>query len=118
MDAEFLHGSPLMVKYTPSGAATPVGAVIVVANYPFVAHGRIEDGVLGALASRGGVYRCIADGNLAPGAKVYWDDTANKITVTAAAGARKHFGFILPQSDPVADGDPVDVIHAPDGTSV
>jgi predicted RecA/RadA family phage recombinase len=118
MDTEFLHGTPLFVDYTPSGAAVAAGAVVVVGSVPFVCHGRIEDGVKGALAARGGVYQCVADGNLTPGAKVYWNDTTNKITVTAAAGANKHFGFILPQSDPAADLDPVLVIHAPDGTSV
>lgn len=119
LEAEFKHGDAvLMVPYTPSGAAVVAGQVVVVNQVPYVAHVRIEDGQLGALAARNGSYECIADGNLVAGVKVYWNDTTNKVTVTAAAGANKHFGFLEPQSDPAADGDACRVVHAPDGSSV
>lgn len=118
MEAEFKRGMPIEVPYKPA-VAVAAGEVVVVGAVPFVARLAIPaNDVHGCLDARGGIYQCVADGNLAPGAKVYWNDTTNKITVTAAAGTRRHFGFIEPQSDPAADGDPVTVIHAPDGTSI
>jgi predicted RecA/RadA family phage recombinase len=115
--ATFRHGKPLMVDYTP-GSDVSAGDIVLVGVIPFVAHSDINANVLGAVAARHGVYRLTAEGNLSPATKVYWDHTAKKITVTTNSGANKHFGFILPSSDPAADGDPVDVVHDPDGSGI
>lgn len=112
--ATYRHGDPVMVDYTP-GAAVAAGDVVVIGDKPYVAHRDIEANRLGAVASEGGVYRLTAAGNYAPGDKVYWDDTNNKITT--GVGSHPHFGFIVPSSDPAADGDDVDVEHRPDGTA-
>ena len=115
MQATLRYGNPLMVSHTPSGDDVSAGDVVVIGAVPYVAHLDITDGELGSLAARGGVYRLIADGDYAPGAKVYWDDTANKITT--AVGSHPHFGFIVPSSDPATDGDELDVEHTPDGSA-
>lgn len=118
MQASLVHGSPLMVDHTPT-VAINAGDVVVIANIPFVAHLDIAANRKGALAFGGGVYELTANaGTIEPGDKVYWDDTANKATEAAAAGANKHFGFVLPDSDPGADGDKVLVKHDPDGSSI
>ena len=118
MQAKLVHGNPLMVDHTPS-AAVAAGDIVVVGEIPHVAHLDIDANRLGALAMGGGVYQVTADaGTIEPGDKVYWDDTANKVTEAAAAGANKHFGHVLPDSDPGADGDKVLVKHDPDGSSI
>ena len=118
MEATLKHGSPLMVDHTPSSAVV-AGQVVVIGEIPFVAHLDIDANRQGALAMGGAVYAVTADaGTIEPGDKVYWNDTTNKVTETAAAGANKHFGYVLPDSDPGADGDTVLVKHAPDGTSI
>lgn len=113
-EATFLRGDPLMVNHTPS-SEVEAGDVVVVGAVPFVAHNNIAANALGAVAARGGEYRMVAAGNYAPGAKVYWNATAGKITT--GVGSHPHFGFISPDSDPSGDNQPVDVIHAPDGTA-
>jgi predicted RecA/RadA family phage recombinase len=113
-DATFVHGNPLMVDYTPS-ANVDVGDVVVVGGVPHVAHVAIPNGVKGAVSARNGVYRLTAAGNYSPGNKVYWNATASKITT--GVGSHPHFGFIAPSSDPSGDGQPVDVIHVPDGSA-
>lgn len=117
MEAKFLHGQPVMVDHTPA-VAVAAGQVVLSGNLTLVAHLDIAAGRKGALAMGGGVYELTADGDLAPGDKVYWNDTTNKITKTAAAGANKHFGYVLPDSDPAADGDQVLVLHRPDTTTI
>lgn len=46
----FLHGDPLMVDYTPSGADVAAGDVVIFAGKACIAHTDIPDGKLGALA--------------------------------------------------------------------
>lgn len=114
MQAQFYQGTPLMLDYTPSGAVN-AGDVVVIGGRPYVAHTDIAANQLGAVSAGGGVYVCTAAGNYAPGTKVYWNDSTNKITT--AVGSHPHFGWIVPSSDPAADGDPVIVQHAPDGSA-
>lgn len=87
MEAIFRHGSPLMVDYTPSGAAVAAGQVVVIGSFPRIAHSDIADGKLGALATRGGVYEMPKTAGVSSaienGVVVYWDDTNNVITETA-----------------------------------
>lgn len=113
-EAAFVHGDPLMVDYTPSSDVA-AGDVVVIGVIPYVAHGDIPANTKGAVAARGGVYQGIAAGNYAPGAKVYWD--ADEGEFSTAVGSLPHFGFIVPSSDPAADGDPVIVEHCPDGST-
>ena len=112
--ATLVHGKPLMVDYTP-GSAVSAGDVVVIGAIPYVAHTDIPANTLGAVAAHGGVYDLTAAGNYAPGAKVYWNDSANKITT--ATGSHPHFGYIVPSSDPAGDGSSVRVEHRPDGTA-
>lgn len=113
-EASFRHGDPVMCDYTPS-ADVSAGDVIVVGDVPVIAHTDIPKDTLGAVAVGGGVYQCIADGAISAGTKVYWDDTANKVTATATGNA--HIGFVAPGSASSADGDPILVVHRPDAVT-
>lgn len=106
--ATFLHGHYETADYTP-GSNVSAGDVIVTADTPRVAHLDIASGVLGALATRGGVYRMTADGEIAADKKVYWDDTANKVTLTSTDN--KVFGVTV--SAAAADGAAINVRHDP-----
>lgn len=119
MEATFKQGNPLMVDHTPTSAIS-AGDVVVINSIPFVAHKDIAANEKGALAMGGGVYELTADaGTIEPGDKVYWDDTANKITEVDTSGdVNAMFGFVLPDSDPSADGEKVLVKHDPDGTAI
>lgn len=103
-----------MVPYTPSSAVS-AGDVVVIGDIPFVAIHDIAAGVQGSVAARGGTYEALVDDDYEPGENVYWDDSSNKLT--QAVGSHKHFGYLSPDSDPAADGDTVEVIHAPNGTA-
>lgn len=108
MQATYRHGWPLMADHTPN-AAVAAGDVIVVGTRVCIAHSAIAADALGAVAVGGGVYDVTADAALAAGAKVYWDDTANKVTATA--GANKVFGYVAPGSSSAADGDTIRAVH-------
>ncbi len=116
-EAVFQKGSPLTADYLP-GADIPAGEVIVLVNFPVVPHLALKNGVKGTVAVGKAIYECTADGALAAGDKIYWNDAANKVTKTAAAGARKHWGFVAPDSSAAADNDKVKTIHDPDGSSI
>ena len=94
--ATFRSGTPQMVDYTP-GANVAAGDVVLLGNSAGitcgVAHVPIANGVLGALAVRGGIYEMINLNNAANYAKVYWDPaTPTKVTTTSTNNAM--FGFI------------------------
>lgn len=112
------HGNQLMVDHTPSGAAVQPATVVEVNGYPFIAHNLIPDGKLGAVAAMGGVYKATASEAMSGGAKVYWDDAAAKVSVSANAGANNHIGRLTPDSSAAADGDVVTFIHEPDGSAI
>lgn len=105
-EVTFRHGEPVMVDYTPSGGAVTEGQVVllgsVTANtsgtgaYVGIAHRPIANNAKGALAIGGGVYDVTNLNNAATGAKVYWEDTNNKVTTVSTNNAV--FGWI------VADG--------------
>lgn len=109
-EVTFRHGNPLMCDYTP-GSAVNAGKVEVVGDVPLVAHNAIAANELGALAAGGGVYRGTAGEPVDAGEVVFWDDTANKFVATP--GANKCFGFCAPGNSAAADGDEIDVVHAP-----
>ena len=110
-EADFIHGDPLMVDYTP-GTAVSAGDVVVVGEVPFVAHSDIAASELGALAAGGGVYEGLTDGSLdTGGALVYWDDTEGEFV--ASSSGNKHFGYTLPGQGATDDQDTIRVIHSP-----
>lgn len=109
--AEFRHGSPLMVDYTP-GSAVSAGDVVVAGEMPCIAHDAIAANRLGALAVGRAVYEVTSDGTPdTAGALIYWDDTNNKVTTTASGN--KFFGWTLPGQGATSDGDKISVIHDP-----
>lgn len=69
MGLQFVHGDPLMVDYTPSGAAVVAGQVVNYLGKACIAHNPIADGALGALAWPNGsaVYKIEADTAFASG---------------------------------------------------
>lgn len=107
MQAKLYHGTPLMVDHTP-GSAVSAGDVVVQGDIPMVAHADIAANRKGALAAGGGVYQVVADGAIAVGKYVVWDDTNNKVSLTASG---KRFGFNLTAA--AADGDLIYVKHEP-----
>lgn len=101
-EATFRHGNPLMVDYTPSAGNIAEGQVVLVGSVTAntagtgaiagIAHRPIVNNALGALAMGGGVYAVTNLNNAATGAKVYWDDTNNKITTVSTNNAK--FGYV------------------------
>ena len=89
--AEFVHGNPLMVDHTPTGAVTN-GDVIVMQDSIRIAHLDITATKLGALAAGGAVYKLNKNTSQAmtDGEILYWNDTANELTTTAST--HKKFG--------------------------
>lgn len=111
-EAEFYYGNVnTSIPYTPSGADVEAGQVVVLGELVGIAPVTIPDGVLGALNIMGGVYKCVAAGAYAVGLAVYWDDTANKVTTNAAAGANKKFGNLVAATS--GDGGQANVFHNP-----
>jgi hypothetical protein len=95
--AEFRHGDPVMVDYTPGAGNIAAGEVVIVGNLTGwtcgIAHRPIENSTLGALAAGGGVYDVINLDNAANGAKVYWSNSVDKVTTTSTNNAT--FGFVV-----------------------
>jgi len=109
--ATFYQGEPTMIDYTPSGAAISAGEVKVVSNLPLVAHKDIADGYLGALAAFGGIYLMTGDAVISAGKRVWWKDSADKVSETA--DGNKHFGFTITACS--ADDATCYVLHMPEG---
>lgn len=106
----YLHGSATMVPHTP-GSAVTAGDVVVTATTPRIAHVDIEANRPGDLASEGGVYQGTGDAEIAVDKKLYWNNTAKKLTEDAASGANKVIGVSV--SACAADGSPINFRHDP-----
>lgn len=107
--ADLYHGdNVIMADYTP-GSAVTAGDVVVQSDIPTIAHLSIAASALGAMALAGGVYSVTADGAIAAGKLIYWDDTANKVTLTATGN--KQFGYAATAA--AADGDTIRALHHP-----
>ena len=101
-DTTFRHGAPVMIDYTPSSGNVSLGDVVllgtVTANtagtgaLALIAHHDITNNTKGAMAIGGGVYDVVNLNNAANGAKVYWDDTNNKVTTVSTNNAQ--FGYV------------------------
>jgi predicted RecA/RadA family phage recombinase len=96
-ETTFRHGLPRMIDYTPSTGNVAGGQVVLLGNTSGlscgIAHNDIVNNVRGALAVGGGVYEVINKDNAANDAKVYWDDSTNKITTTSTNNAQ--FGYVV-----------------------
>lgn len=102
-DTTFRSGSPCMIDYTPSSGNVAVGEVVLVGSVTAntagqgalacIAHRPITNSTLGALAVEGGIYDVVNLNNAANGARVYWDDSANKVTTVSTNNAL--FGYIV-----------------------
>lgn len=112
VQATFYKGNPEFLDYTPSGALDPA-QVVILGQLVGINHRKIAASELGALAVRGGIYFAVADGAITEGAAVYWNDTTNKLSVTANSGANRHIGFGIPGSTTAADGDTLYFHHNP-----
>lgn len=108
-DAVLRSGSPTFADYTP-GSAVVAGDVVVVGDLPVIAHSAIAANELGAVSVGGGVYDMLADAAITAGSRIWWDATS-KVSETPAG---MQFGYIAPGSSSAADGDTVQVIHAPE----
>lgn len=93
---EFRHGDPVMVDYTP-GANTAAGDVVILGNTTGltcgVVHVDTAANIQGAIAAGGGVYECVNLNNAANYAKVWWDNSVDKVTTTSTNNAL--FGFVV-----------------------
>lgn len=95
-EATMRAGNPRMMNYTPAAGNIAAGQVVVLGNTVGVtcgiAHLDIVNNVQGVLAIGGGVYDVTMLTNIAPYAKVFWDDTNNKVVSTTTLIP---FGFLL-----------------------
>ena len=102
-DTTLRHGAPVTVDYTPSGGNIAVGEVVVVgtvtantggtAALAMIAPRPIVNNTLGALESHGGIHDVVNLNNAATGAKVWWEDSVNKVTTVSTNNAQ--FGWIV-----------------------
>lgn len=109
-DAVFRSGVPKAIDYTPAAGDVALGQVVVLATVAAnntglgltlgIAQHAISNSTLGSLAI-GGEWNVTAAGNYANYAKVYWDDTNNKVTSTSTNNSL--FGFITNRQS--ASGD-------------
>lgn len=95
-EAVLRFGKPVMVKHT-AAANISAGQVVLVGNTAGwtcgIAHDAITNTEIGSLAAGDGVYDVVNLDNAANGAKVWWDNSANKVTTTSTNNAL--FGFIV-----------------------
>ena len=114
MTATFRHGDPVMVDYTPGSGNVSAGDVVLLGNTTGltcgIAHKDIENNVKDSLAAGGGVYECTNLNNAADYAKVWWDDSADKVTTVSTNNAL--FGFIVGRGGGGAN-TACDVLHKP-----
>ena len=106
-----------MVDWTPDDDVD-AGEVVVIGETPYVAHRPMENGQFarGALAARGGAYKCKKatneDMSSGGGKPLYWNAGAGVFTLTA--GSNKHFGTVWPAGAATAD-EYVIATHSPSG---
>jgi len=102
-DATFVSGEYETVQYTPTAGDVAIGQVVLIGTVTSntggagalagVAHQAILNNVQGTLAIGGAIYSVVNLNNAANGAKMYWDDTNNKVTSVSTNNAT--FGFIV-----------------------
>src|SRR5262245_24018719 len=96
-EAVYARGDADQMEYTPAAGNIAAGQVVLLGNTTGItcgiAHLAIANGQQGALAIGGGRYKCLNDANMAAWAKIFWDDTNNKVTATSTNNAL--FGWTL-----------------------
>lgn len=96
-DTLLRSGDPRFVDYTPSSGNLAAGAVVLLGNTAGltcgIAHEPIVNNILGALAIGGGIYDVTNLNNAANYAKVWWDNSAKKVTTVSTNNAL--FGFVV-----------------------
>ncbi len=96
-DAIKRHGSVIATEaYTPASGDVAAGQVVVLGTTGLtcgIAALAITNAVQGTLECGGAVYEVVNLSNAANGAKVWWDDTNNKVTTTSTNNAL--FGFVF-----------------------
>jgi hypothetical protein len=96
-DATFRSGNPVTIQHTPAAGDVAVGEVVLLGNTTGLTCGiapkAISNAVLGVLSAGGGIYDVVNLNNAANGAKVYWDNSAKKVTTVSTNNAQ--FGFIV-----------------------
>ena len=100
MEAKFIHGNPMFVRYK-RGSAIAAGEVVIVGDLIMIAHNEIAANEEGAMSIGPGVYRVNPDATHAVGIRVDWDDTANEIV--AKDGGDLPMGYINPVTASVVD---------------
>lgn len=75
--ARFVRGEHVfMMNYTPTGGDVPAGTLVEIGNKIGIAHSRIKDDELGALAMDGGEYESnLFDEEADVGDDVFWNGT-------------------------------------------
>lgn len=95
-EATFRHGEPEVVEYT-AAADLDAGAVVILGNTAGLCCGITRHAIAnteqGSIAIGGGCYDVINLNNAANWAKVYWDNSAKKVTTVSTNNAL--FGFIV-----------------------
>jgi hypothetical protein len=114
-EAAMRHGNDVLyIDYTPGAGDVAAGDVVLLGNTTGltcgIAHDAITNNVKGALAAGGGVYECTNLNNAADYAKVWWDDSANKVTTVSTNNAL--FGFVVGRGGGGANSA-CDVLHKP-----
>lgn len=96
-EAVFKKGEAVQfIDYTP-GADVDAGDVVLLGNTTGItcgiAHLNIANAALGSLAVGNGIYEVVNLDNAANYTKVYWDNSAKKVTTTSTNNAT--FGFVV-----------------------
>ncbi len=96
-EATMRAGDPLMIDYTPAAGNVAAGQVVLAGNTTgiccLVSHFDLANNVLGSIAAGGGEYDVTNLNNAATFAKVWWDDSVNKVTTVSTNNAL--FGWIV-----------------------
>lgn len=102
-ETTFRSGSPIKIDYTPSSGNIAAGQVVRLRSAASntvetglalgIAEVAIENNTKGSLSVHGGTYDVVNLNNAADYARVFWDDTNNKVTTVSTNNAR--FGFIV-----------------------
>lgn len=97
LEAKYVNGDCDTIDYTPAAGALVAGQVVLLGNTTGltcgVTHLDIANNTPGTLSVGGGIYDVTNLNNAANYAKVWWDDSVNKVTTTSTNMAL--FGYIV-----------------------
>lgn len=100
-DTVFKQGNPERIDYTPSGGDVDLGQVVLLGNTAGLTCGiapvAISNTAKGSLEVGGGKYTVVNLDNASDYEKVWWDNSAKKITTTSTNNAL--FGFVVEDGD-------------------